>query len=263
MLFLSSPSEIFPSGKRSVLSLHCCHLLSSSFFLPHFPWSPSLQSFDECINVFHQTKKSLLSNLQLTVILNYGKHKNSNEKTSPGSIYWLGPKVKLKNSCMFWYVLRFWSPSDEMRSLNTGCLFLGHSLFSGLCPMKLSTGRCSGVCFQCVRMKHGQISGGVWEKASLAKSLSEKKKSEDSSHHLIYLLSGRKNEGHADKNNLGKLLIPTIDNIKFLSGTWGFSLYQINTVSFSTRDYQIPLKAMGILITLWKLQFPIFSKTNI
>lgn len=51
------------------------------------------------------------------------------------------------------------------------------------------------------------------------------KRSEDSSHRPIRLLSLQRNEGRADKEKLGALQIQSADN-RFLRETGGFCLYQ-------------------------------------
>lgn len=71
-----------------------------------------------------------------------------------------------------------------------------------------------------------QNAGGVFGQSFIGKIINSKR-SEDSSHHPIYLgLGGR--EGRVDNNKLGPLLIQSFDNVKILSEAWGFSLYQIN-----------------------------------
>lgn len=90
-------------------------------------------------------------------------------------------------------------------------------------------------------MKHGDggtlspESWGSFGQSFIGKIISSKR-SKDGSHHPIYLLSVKRNEGRADKDKLGQLLIQSFDKIKFLSETWGFPLYQISTGGFSTQD---------------------------
>lgn len=70
-----------------------------------------------------------------------------------------------------------------------------------------------------------------------------RERSEDSSRHPIYLRLGE-SEGRADKNELGQLLIRSIDNVKLLSETWVFSLYQSY---HETSSNQILLNVFGEL----------------
>lgn len=114
--------------------------------------------------------------------------------------------------------------------------FLGHSLFSRLCPMKLApvfVFHVSGW-YMATEKLFLQNVGGVFGHSFICKIINSER-SEDSSHHPIYLWLGE-HEGRADKNKLGQLLIQSIDNVKFLNETWGFSLYQISCPSFSTQD---------------------------
>lgn len=151
----------------------------------------------------------------------------------------------------FWSgLISFWLNAIAQQGLH---FFLGHSLFSCLCPMKLApvfVFHVSGW-YMAMEKLFLQNAGGVFflyiyiffNKASLAKSwIATAVKT------VHTIPSIHESEGCADKNNLGQLSIPSIDNVKFLRGNMGFlSIKLVVKLSpHETPRNQILLKAVRI-----------------
>lgn len=222
----SSPLEI-----RSVLSLHC------SYLLPHFPVLPhyrALMNASGCFTIPKQLSVIPAARCQFELWLAWKQL----GKGQPWIYLLAGPRGKIKE---FLYVFTCFEVLIQTYLVLIKCnrstwvaFFPGHSLFSRLCPMKLApvfVFHVSGW-YMAAEKLFLQNAGGVFGQSFIGKIINSER-SEDSSHHL-FMIGG--SEGRADKNKLGQLLIQSIDNVKFLSETWGFSLYQISCQSFSTWD---------------------------
>lgn len=231
--------QSLPLEIRLVLSLHF------SYLLPHFSLNyRALMKTSGCFSIPKQLSIIPAARCQFELWL----PRKQLGKDQPWIYLPAGPRGKIKEflyvfTCSEVLIQTYLILIKRNRSTWVA-FFLGHSIFSHLCPMKLTqvfVFHVSGW-YMATEKLFRHNAGGVFGQSFIGKIINSER-SEDSSHHPIEVWLGE-SEGMIGgkwrgKNKLGQLLIQSIDNVKFQTETWAFSPYQISCQSFSTRHHQI------------------------